>query len=88
MTESLVLFVNGLFSPSFIAAESASPVSTATTSTATGFVLPGTSFGIVPIGFYMYSTYWALFTAIILWGAWNKRKVSPFHRLITLFHKY
>lgn len=75
MTDSLVLFANGLFSPSFIAAESASPVSSTATATSTGFVLPGISFGIVPIGFYMYSAYWALLTAILLWGAWNKRKV-------------
>jgi hypothetical protein len=51
-------------------------VSSTATSAATGFVLPGINFGIVPIGFYMFSAYWALFTAIMLWGAWNKRKVS------------
>jgi hypothetical protein len=79
MTDSLVLFANGLFSPSFIAAQSSSPVSSTDTSAATGFVLPGINFGIVPIGFYMFSAYWALFTAIMLWGAWNKRKVSIVH---------
>ena len=75
MTDSLVLFANGLFSPSFIAADSPSPVSSTATATSSDFVLPGINFGIVPIGFYMYSAYWALFTAILLWGAWNKRKV-------------
>lgn len=86
MTDSMVLFVNGLFSPNFIPADTSTPyippsarltpsVSTATP-TAAGFVLPGISFGIVPIGFYMFSAYWVLFSAILVWGAWNKRKVK------------
>jgi hypothetical protein len=41
----------------------------------TGLVIPGITFGIVPIGFYLYSAYWAVFSALVLWGAWNKRKV-------------
>ena len=49
--------------------------STPSAAAATGFVLPGITFGITPIGFYMFSAYWGVFTAIILWGAWNKRKV-------------
>lgn len=43
--------------------------------TSTGFVLPGISFGITPVGFYMFSAYWAVFTAVMLWGAFQKRKV-------------
>jgi hypothetical protein len=52
---------------------------------ATGFVLPGTSFGITPIGFYLFSSYWAVFTSIVLSGAWNKRKVSTIEVLILIF---
>jgi len=48
----------------------------ATQASPAGFVLPGISFGIVPIGFYMFSAYWVVFTAVLLWGAWSKRKVT------------
>lgn len=85
MTDSMILFVNGLFSPSFVASQAAAYIlsrilltyraSSTPTAVATGFVLPGISFGIVPIGFYMFSAYWGVFTVILLWGAWNKRKV-------------
>jgi hypothetical protein len=49
---------------------------TAAAITPSGFVLPGCSFGITPIGFYMFSAYWAVFTAILLIGGFQKRKVT------------
>jgi hypothetical protein len=77
MTDSMVMFANGLFSASFNASQTTnSTTATAADITSTAFVLPGTSFGIVPIGFYLYSAYWGVFTIVLLWGSWNKRKVT------------
>lgn len=86
MTDSMIMFVNGLFSPQFHATASNTtylPLKfsclmyrSSPSPSPTGFVLPGTSFGIAPIGFYLFSAYWGAFTVIILWGAWNKRKVT------------
>jgi len=72
LTDSMVAFANGVFSNNFVAPTTANATAAAVTST--GLVIPGITFGIVPIGFYLYSSYWAVFTALILWGAWNKRK--------------
>jgi hypothetical protein len=49
---------------------------TAPVAVSSGLAIPGITFGILPIGFYLYSAYWVLFSTIILWGAWNKRKVD------------
>jgi hypothetical protein len=82
MTSSMIMFANGLFSASFNASQTTnSTAATVADSTSTAFVLPGTTFGIVPIGFYLYSAYWGVFTIVLLWGAWNKRKVV-FHLMI------
>lgn len=88
MTNSMIMFVNGVFSPQFNMAQSPTtntytcfrpPINdrtaTALAASSSGFVLPGITFGITPIGLYLFSVYWGAFTAMLLWGAWNKRKV-------------
>jgi hypothetical protein len=72
MSDSMVMFVDGLFSPEFV--QSNTTTTTTAAITPSGFVLPGCSFGITPIGFYMFSAYWAVFTAILLVGGFQKRK--------------
>lgn len=88
LTSSMVMFVNGLFSPEFTTPQtnstylpaifcanvrSQAPVTPAPSASS----IPGITFGITPIGFYMFSVYWAVFMTVIFWGAWNKWKVIP-----------
>ena len=86
MSDSMVTFVNGLFSPNYSGPQAtAGPyvhfkvmlINRTTANSTAHFVLPGTSFGIVPVGFYLFSAYWALFTSIVAWGGWSKWKVHP-----------